>query len=103
MKKLIYTQPLCFATCFCVIMSASLAAYGYDASNTANHRQVAIDIATSVFGFTVIMDRLIELSDAIEPSIEKSNMSDDIVWYKDMLRIYGLEVNTRYEKYKKYD
>ena len=55
------------------------------------------------FGFTVIMDRLIELSDAIEPSIEKSNMSDDIVWYKDMLRIYGLEVNTRYEKYKKYD
>lgn len=84
-------------------MSASLAAYGYDASNTAKNRQVAIDIATSVFGFTVIMDRLIELSDAIEPCIEKSNMSDDIVWYKDMLRIYGLEVNTRYEKYKKYD
>ena len=84
-------------------MSASLAAYGYDASNTVNNRRESIDIATSVFGFTVILDRLTALSDAMEPSVEKTNMSSDIVWFKDMLSIYGLEVNARYEKYKKYD
>ena len=82
---------------------ASLAAYGYDASNTPMRRHEVIDIATSVFGFTVIMDRLIALSDAIIEPTEKANMVDDIVWYKGMLSIYGLEVNALNEKYKKYD
>ena len=84
-------------------MSASLAAYGYNASNTTTSRHASIDIATSVFGFTIILDRLIALSDAILEPNEKANVSDDIAWYKDMLSIYGLEVNTHNEKYKKYD
>ena len=61
-------------------------------------------MATSAFGWTVIYGRLLDVSGAMqEPCVEKSNMADDVLWYKDMRGIYGLNVNERYAKYRMYE
>ena len=83
---------------------ANLRAYGYDAKSTEQDRRKAIDSATAPFGFTVILDRLTMMFEAIlEPCVEKSNMIEDINWYKGMLSIYGSSVSARYFKYRIYE
>ena len=82
---------------------ASLSAYGYDASDNEHDRRVAIDMATAVFGSTIIMKRLVNISDAIGPCAQKRNMTEDIAWYDGMKNIYGKLPDERRVQYRMYE
>lgn len=83
----------------------SLSAYGYDASHDdEDKRRVALDSATACFGFVVVLNRMISLSDNMdESSIEKQNMVDDIIWFNGMSSKYGTTVLEQFVKYQVFE
>ncbi len=83
----------------------SLSAYGYDAADIDEEtRRGALDSATSCFGFAVILNRMINLSDNMdESSIEKQNMIDDIIWYNGVTKKYGKTILEQFVKYQVFE